>query len=151
MWCDEWSARSEKWQPGANSGQWVRSRARAISLTPSQAPGNDKQIGLIWNFIAALMMTLTRSVEHHQIQIKPDFRSHTPVVIPKNLKNISWSWSSDARSRCFQSLIMDYPLFLEDDHLLNGGSYWFCKGEFGTVRRASNWDNCMIGVQDDMS
>ena len=35
------------------------------------------------------MMTLTRSVEHHQIQIKPDLRSYTLVVIPKNLKNIS--------------------------------------------------------------
>ena len=34
------------------------------------------------------MMTLTRSVEHHQIQIKPDLRSYTLVVIPKNLKNI---------------------------------------------------------------
>ena len=87
MRCDEWSARSEKWQPGANSGHWVRSVA--ISLAPSHAQGNDEQIGLIWNFIAALMMTLTRSAEHHQIQIKPDLRSYTLVVIPKNLKNIS--------------------------------------------------------------
>ena len=112
-----------------------REMSWAISLTPSLARGHDKQIGLIWNFIAE-MMTLTRSVEHHQKQIKPDLRSHTLVVIPKNLKNISWSWSSDsARSRCFQSLIMDYPLFLEDDHLLNGEGYWFCKAEFGTVRQ----------------
>ena len=58
----------------------------AISLAPSHARGNDEQIGLIWNFIAALMMTLTRSAEHHQIQIKPDLRSYTLVVIPKNLK-----------------------------------------------------------------
>ena len=153
LWCDVmWPG--PEWQPGANSEMvrwWGGDHWEwGASLTPAPAPGHGKQIGSIWNFIAQ-MMTLTRSVEHHQIQIKPDFRSHTLVVIPKNLKNISWSWSSDARSRCFQSLIIDYPLFLEDDHLLNGESYWFCKGEFGTVRQASSWDNCMIGVQDDMS
>ena len=100
------------WRDQAPSDSWVqivdteqREMSWALSLTPSLARGDDKQIGLIWNFIAE-MMTLTRSVEHHQKQIKPDLRSHTLVVIPKNLKNISWSWSSDsARSRCFQSLI----------------------------------------------
>ena len=30
---------------------------------------------------------------------------------------------------------MDYLLFLEDDHLLNGEGYWFCRPEFGTVRQ----------------
>ena len=63
------------------------------------------------------MMTLTRSAEHHQIQIKPDLRSYTLVVIPKNLKNISLVMKLRRQNTGLQSLIMDYPLFLEDDHL----------------------------------